>query len=118
MTRTRRYGVGLGVAAVLGLIVLAFLPAERRTAVAVAMVIGFAVQGPLGWLVARRVGTQGLLGVWGVGMLVRLTALAIAGFTGYALRMAAIDWFLIAIVATMFGLLQVEVVALLTGDAE
>jgi hypothetical protein len=93
-------------AAALGTVLLA--DSSVRATVAWGAGIGLILQAPLGWLVLRSIGTEHFLLIWGLGMLVRITVLAVAGLVVVpALRMQAAPM-LGSMVAVLVVLLGVE----------
>lgn len=111
MTAGARYvagvaGVGLAAAAA-----AAALP-EYRTAVWVALGMALLVQGPLGWWLVRSLGSEGLLWVWGMGMITRVALLA-AGAWIVAPRVGlAVGPLLMALASILLGLLGIEVIVM------
>lgn len=79
MTAGRRYLLGLAFTAGLGGIMMALAPAPTRTQVGWGAAVGLVLQAPLGWWAIQSIGTERFLLVWGLGMLVRLLVLALAG---------------------------------------
>ncbi|MGE0354217.1 MAG: hypothetical protein AB7I33_15340 [Gemmatimonadales bacterium] len=77
MSTGRFYLAGLFGITVLVLAISRWLPAEARPGVWVALGIGLAVQGPLGWWLVRAVGTPRFLGVWALGMGARFAVLGL-----------------------------------------
>jgi hypothetical protein len=63
-----------------GAVVAAVVPAADRAVVGWGIVIGLVLQTPLGWWAIRSIGTDRFMAVWGLGMLVRLTVVAVVGF--------------------------------------
>ena len=118
MTIGRRYLVGMGVAAAIGAAVVALLPAGMRGAMGVAVVVGFFVQAPLGWMLVRVFGKPGFLPVWGIGILLRGLTVAVLAVAGSVTKLPELDVLLVGVVGTLFCLLLVEAGVLMTGDAE
>ena len=75
-----RYLTGVAMVAVGGAVVAAAMPAADRAVVGWGIVIGLVLQTPLGWWAIRSIGTERFMAVWGLGMLVRLTVVAVVGF--------------------------------------
>jgi hypothetical protein len=75
-----RYLAGVAMVAVGGAVVAAAMPAADRAVVGWGIVIGLVLQTPLGWWAIRSIGTERFMAVWGLGMLVRLTVVAVVGF--------------------------------------
>ncbi len=79
MTLGRRYLVGVALVAAGGALLVLAAPGEVRGQVLWGVITGFALQAPLGWQALRSIGTEHFMLSWGLGMLVRFTAVAIAG---------------------------------------
>ena len=75
-----RYLTGVAMVAAGGAVVTAAVPAPDRAVVGWGIVIGLVLQTPLGWWAIRSIGTERFMAVWGLGMLVRLTVVAVVGF--------------------------------------
>jgi mannitol-specific phosphotransferase system IIBC component len=75
-----RYLTGVALVAAGGAVVAAVVPAADRVVVGWGIVIGLVLQTPLGWWAIRSNGTDRFMAVWGLGMLVRLTVVAVVGF--------------------------------------
>ena len=75
-----RYLTGVAMVAAGGAVVAAAVPAADRAVVGWGIVIGLVLQTPLGWWAIRSIGTDRFMAVWGLGMLVRLTVVAVVGF--------------------------------------
>ena len=75
-----RYLTGVAMVAAGGAVVVAVVPAADRAVVGWGIVVGLVLQTPLGWWAIRSIGTDRFMAVWGLGMLVRLTVVAVAGF--------------------------------------
>jgi hypothetical protein len=75
-----RYLTGVTMVAAGGVVVAAVVPAEVRAVVGWGVVVGLVLQTPLGWWAIRSIGTDRFMAVWGLGMLVRLTVVAVVGF--------------------------------------
>lgn len=81
MSLARRYLLGVAAIGVgCGVVVLA-VPGAVRHEVLWGALVGLALQAPLGWWALRSLGTERFLLSWGLGMLVRFTAVAVAGLT-------------------------------------
>lgn len=118
MTLGRRYLAGLAVAAAVGVAVVAFLPAGLRPAVTVAVVLGFIVQAPLGWMLLRVYGKPVFLQVWGLGMGIRGVSVGVLAIAGKVAGIRSLEALLVGLVATLFCLVLVEAGVLVTGEAE
>jgi 4-amino-4-deoxy-L-arabinose transferase-like glycosyltransferase len=75
-----RYLTGVAMVAAGGAVVAAAVPEADRAVVGWGIVIGLVLQTPLGWWAIRSIGTDRFMAVWGLGMLVRLTVVAVVGF--------------------------------------
>jgi hypothetical protein len=75
-----RYLTGVAMVAAGGAVVAAAVPAADRGVVGWGIAIGLVLQTPLGWWAIRSIGTDRFMAVWGLGMLVRLTVVAVVGF--------------------------------------
>jgi hypothetical protein len=75
-----RYLIGVAMVAAGGAVVAAAVPPADRAVVGWGIVIGLVLQTPLGWWAIRSIGTDRFMAVWGLGMLVRLTVVAVVGF--------------------------------------
>ena len=118
MSATRRYVGGLVGAAGVGVGVVLLLPVGLRAVIAVAVLLGFIIQGPLGLAAIRVFGTDRFLAVWGVGMGTRFLAVILLAILGMRMGFPALEPLLIGLVTTLFCLLLVEAGALLKGEAE
>jgi hypothetical protein len=74
-----RYLLGVAGVAAAGAGLVLLVPKTIRAEVAWGVVTGVVLQAPLGWWALRSIGTDRFMLVWGLGMLVRLTVVAIAG---------------------------------------
>jgi hypothetical protein len=79
MTMGGRYLAAVGVVAAGGVALAALVPAADRVAVWWGVGVGLVLQTPLGWWAIQSVGTDRFMAVWGLGMLVRVTAVLVAG---------------------------------------
>ena len=75
-----RYLTGVAMVAAGGAVAAAAVPGPDRAVVGWGIVIGLVLQTPLGWWAIRSIGTERFMAVWGLGMLVRLTVVAVVGF--------------------------------------
>lgn len=75
-----RYLTGVAMVAAGGAVAAALVPVADRAVVGWGIVIGLVLQTPLGWWAIRSIGTDRFMAVWGLGMLVRLTVVAVVGF--------------------------------------
>ena len=113
-----RYLSGLLLAALAAVVVVLAVPGDIRPEIAWATAIGLLIQAPLGWVTVRSLGTERFQLVWGLGMVLRLAAVALAGL----ILVPGLRWemgpTLGALVATMLVLLVVEVVTVLGKSSE
>lgn len=113
MSRGARYLTGMAAAAGVGAAIAAVVP-QRGPAVWLALAIALLVQGPLGWWVVRSVGTERLMPVWGIGLLLRFAVLGLAGFV----LVPELGWpaepTLLMLAGMLFALLLVEGATALT----
>ena len=79
MTLGRRYLAGVALVAVGGALATASVPTEIRAVVGWGVAVGLVLQTPLGWWAIRSIGTDRFMAVWGLGMLTRLTVVAVVG---------------------------------------
>jgi hypothetical protein len=80
MTPGGRYLAAVGGVALAGVAVAALAPAPDRVAAWWGVGVGLVLQTPLGWWAIQSIGTERFMAVWGLGMLVRLTVVAVVGF--------------------------------------
>jgi hypothetical protein len=78
MTLGGRYLAAVGAVAVGGLALGGLVSADERPAVWWGVGVGLVLQTPLGWWAIQSIGTERFMAVWGLGMLVRLTAVVLA----------------------------------------
>ncbi len=118
MTARGRYLTGLAAAAGFGALIVGLVSPVVRREVAWGIGIGLLVQGPLGWLTVRSVGTDRFQIVWGAGMVVRLALVAVAGLA----LVPALHWQMVptlaGLVGTILVLLVVEVLTVLRQNSE
>lgn len=109
MTARGRYLAGLAAVALLGAAAVALASPQIRLQLASGIALGLLVQAPLGWLTVRSVGTERFQLVWLLGMMARLTVVAIAGLV----LVPVLDWELVptlaGLVVTILVMLVVEV---------
>jgi len=79
VTLGRRYLAGVAIVAAGSAVLTALVPAPDRALVGWGAFVGLLLQAPLGWLALRSLGSERFMAVWGLGMLVRLTTVAVAG---------------------------------------
>lgn len=108
MTAARRYLLGVaGVAVAAAAFTLSF-PRESRAPAAWGAVTGLVLQAPLGWWAIESLGTERFVVIWGVGMLLRLASVGIAGLVVVPLLGWAPGPALGSLVAVLVALLLVE----------
>ena len=108
MTLRGRYGAGVAVVGLAGLVVAALVPAALRAGVLWGLAVGLLLQAPLGWWTLRAVGTERFFTLWGLGMLVRFGVLVVAAFALTAVPGPLAAPMLTTMVATLVALLLVE----------
>jgi hypothetical protein len=108
MTMGRRYLAAVGVVAAGGVALAALVPASDRPAVWWGVGVGVVLQAPLGWWAIKSVGTDRFMAVWGLGMLVRLTVVVVAGLVVQPALGARAGAMLGAMVGVLVALLAVE----------
>jgi hypothetical protein len=74
-----RYLAGVALIAAAAAGAVATVSPEVRAAAGWGAGVGLLLQAPLGWWALRAIGTEQFLAVWGLGMLVRLAVVGIAG---------------------------------------
>ena len=79
MTLAGRYLIGVAAVGAAGALLAWVVGPPDRLRVLWGVFAGVALQAPLGWITLRAVGSERFMLVWGLGMLVRLTVVAIAG---------------------------------------
>ncbi|MDQ3427262.1 MAG: hypothetical protein M3477_05460 [Gemmatimonadota bacterium] len=79
MTPGRRYLLGVAAVGAGGAGLVLAVDQALRPALAGGMVIGLLLQAPLGWWAVRSIGTERFMPIWGLGMLVRVTVVGVAG---------------------------------------
>lgn len=70
--------------------------------------VGLLLQAPLGWWALRAIGTERFLAVWGLGMLLRFTVVAIAGLVAVSSLGRRAGPMLGSMVGVLVALLVVE----------
>jgi hypothetical protein len=111
MTADARYAAGLAGVALAAASAAAALP-QHRTAIWVALGIAMLVQGPLGWWLVRSLGSEGLLWVWGLGMITRVALLAAAAWIVAPRLGLAPGPLLMALASVVLALLGIEVIVM------
>ena len=108
MTLGRRYLAGVAMVAAGGAVLVALVPAADRMAVGWGLLVGLVLQTPLGWWALRSIGTDRFMAVWGLGMLVRLAVVLIAGLVVLPVLERRAGSMLGAMVGVLVALLLVE----------
>jgi hypothetical protein len=101
VTLAARYVAGVAAVGAAGLLLAAVARPGSRPGILWGLAVGLVLQAPLGWWTLRAVGTERFLPVWGLGMLVRFTVVAVAAFV----LMPAPDGLAAPMLATMVGIL-------------
>jgi hypothetical protein len=84
------------------------VPADVRPEVGWGSAVGLVLQAPLGWWALRAIGTDRFMAVWGLGMLVRLTVVAVAGLVTIPYLGRRAEPMLVSMVGVLMALLLVE----------
>lgn len=117
MTGRGRYMGGLAAVAVLGAAIAGLASPEIRLELASGIALGLLVQAPLGWITVRSVGTERFQLVWLLGMMARLTVVAIAGLV----LVPALDWEMVptlaGLVITILVMLLIEVLTVVKENS-
>ena len=108
MTLGSRYLGGVALVAAAGAVLAALVPAADRVAVGWGVVVGLVLQTPLGWWAVRSIGTDRFMAVWGLGMLMRLTVVLVAGLVVLPVLGRRAGPMLGAMVGVLVALLLVE----------
>ena len=108
MTLRGRYVAGVAAVGAAGLVAVAASAPGPRAGVAWGLAVGLLLQAPLGWWTLRTVGTERFLTVWGLGMVVRFGAVAVAAFALMAAPGHLAEPMLTTMVGTLVALLLVE----------
>jgi hypothetical protein len=108
VTLGRRYLAGVAMVAAGGAVLAALVPAADRMAVGWGVVVGLVLQTPLGWWAVRSIGTERFMGVWALGMLVRLAVVLVAGLVVLPVLGRRAGAMLGAMVGVLVALLLVE----------
>ena len=108
MTLGRRYLAGVVMVAAGGAVLAALVPAGDRMTVGWGVLVGLVLQTPLGWWAIRSIGTDRFMAVWGLGMLVRLAVVLIAGLVVLPVLGGRAGLMLGAMVGVLVALLLVE----------
>ena len=103
-----RYLAGVALVAAGGAVLALLLPASDRSVAGWGVAVGLVLQAPLGWWALRTLGTDRFMAVWGLGMLVRLTVVAIAGLVVLPVLGPRAGTMLGAMVGVLVALLLVE----------
>jgi hypothetical protein len=110
VTASHHYLAGLGTVAAAVFALGWLLPPPVRTGTWLALGLGLAVQGPVGWWLLRSVGTDRFLLAWMVGMGSRLALFGVFAFVLIPRLALPPGATLFAAVAVLLSLLVVEVV--------
>lgn len=108
MTLAGRYLAGVSAVAAAGGLIAAWAPAGVRIYVVWGLVAALVLQAPLGWWTVGAIGTERFVAVWGLGMLVRLTVVAIAALALIPALGPAATPMLATMVGALLALLLVE----------
>jgi hypothetical protein len=103
-----RYLAGVALVAAGGALLVALVSAADRTMAGWGVAVGLILQAPLGWWALRSIGTDRVMAVWGLGMLVRLTVVVIAGLVVLPVLGRRAGAMLGAMVGVLVALLLVE----------
>lgn len=104
----RRYLAAVLVVAAAGAALAALVPPAERAVVWWGVVVGLVLQTPLGWWAVQSVGTDRFMAIWGLGMLVRLTVVLVAGLVVQPALGERAGAMLGAMVGVLVALLAVE----------
>jgi len=108
VTRAGRYVAGVAAVGAAGVLVAAGSPPASRSGILWGLAVGLLLQAPLGWWTLRAVGTERFLLVWGLGMLVRFSVVAVAAFALMPAPEGLAAPMLATMVAILVALLLVE----------
>jgi hypothetical protein len=108
VTRAGRYVAGVVAVGAAGLLAAALSPGGSRPGILWGLATGLLLQAPLGWWTLRAVGTERFLLVWGLGMLVRFSVVAVAAFALMPASEGLAAPMLATMVAILVALLLVE----------
>lgn len=84
------------------------LSSPAREAVWLATAVALPIQGLLGWMVVRALGTPSLIGVWVGGMLARVALLAFLAWLVLPLARLPVDAGLLTAASVLFAMLLLE----------
>jgi hypothetical protein len=84
------------------------VPADIRPEVGWGAGVGLVLQAPLGWWALRAIGTERFMAVWGLGMLVRFTVVAIAALIVIPQLGRRAGPMLVSMVGVLVALLLIE----------
>ncbi|MGH7536093.1 MAG: hypothetical protein ACREMG_11010 [Gemmatimonadales bacterium] len=108
MTPGARYLLGVGAVAAAGLALVGLVPDPIRSDVALGALVGVALQAPLGWWALRSLGSDRFMLVFGLGILLRLSVVLVAGVTMQAALARSAGPALATMVGILVALLLVE----------
>jgi heme A synthase len=94
--------------AVAGLALAGLVPDPIRSDVALGALVGVALQAPLGWWALRSLGSDRFMLIFGLGILLRLTVVLVAGVTLQAALARSVGPALVTMVGILVALLLVE----------
>lgn len=119
MTQAGRYLTGVAAVAVAAGGATVSVPPDICAEVGWGSLVGLMLQAPLGWWALRAIGTERFLPVWGLGMMVRLTVLAVSGLIVIPVLGVRAGPMLGSMVAVLVALLFVEgITALMAHSRE
>ncbi len=108
MTLAARYLLGVAAVGAAGALLASLLGPPNRLGVLWGVFAGVVLQAPLGWITLRAIGSERFMLVWGLGMLVRLTVVAIAALVVLPALGRSAGPMLGAMVGVLVALLLVE----------
>ena len=108
MTLAHRYLAGVAIVAAGGMGAVLAVPAADRVQVGWGVLVGLVLQAPLGWWALRSLGTEQFMLVWGLGMLLRFTVIAVAGLAVLPVLGVQPGPMLLSMVGILVALLLVE----------
>ena len=108
MTLAHRYLAGVAIVAAGGMGAVVVVPAADRVQVGWGVLVGLVLQAPLGWWALRSLGTEQFMLVWGLGMLLRFTVIAVAGLAVLPVLGVQPGPMLLSMVGILVALLLVE----------
>jgi hypothetical protein len=119
VTQAGHYLIGVAAVAAAAAGATATASPGIRAEVGWGSLVGLVLQAPLGWWALRAIGTERFFPVWGLGMMVRLTVLAVAGLIVIPVLGVQAGPMLGSMVAVLVALLFVEgITALMAHSRE